>query len=234
MPFLSTIHNSNTGEFKAFVWPRSTESMSAAPLFALSVGFLYLVQLRRKKLQGKKGKSSYQSPLDIPNMDDVLLPPLPDPIVKLLQTSRLCFLATCCPKTPEPHLALINFTYIQSEEILVFCTRRDTKKFEQIIACPNVAILVHDFPHLHKLPAGTTHGSSYSITLNGRAIPLPKGSAEQETYRAMHLENNKDYSQFIVGEGIAVIIIKVNRARLCDINDKVVTWQGIRVNEALK
>jgi hypothetical protein len=42
--------------------------------------------------------------------------------------------------------------------------------------------------------------------------------------RALHLNSNPDYSQFIVGDEIAVIIIRIEKARMCDIHDRVSYW----------
>ena len=66
--------------------------------------------------------------------------------MSILQATRLCYLAT--HDNQEPHLSLMNFTYIQNREIIVLCTRRSTKKFKQLSANPKVAVLVHDFPHV--------------------------------------------------------------------------------------
>lgn len=192
----------------------------------VSVGILALLQGLRKRRETRRrevGSNKYPA-----YEDDFLLPPLPDAVVSLLQISRLCFLAT--QADGEPHLSLMNFTYCQSEELIIFCTRRNTKKYDQMLECPNVAILVHDFPHLATLPVGIQHGRSYSITLNGKAIPLPR-AAVSERYRQIHLQNNQDYAQFIVGDDIAVILVKVNSARLCDIKDNVTQWSGVRVGE---
>ncbi len=84
--------------------------------------------------------------------------------------SRLCFLAT--QQEGEPHLSLMNFTYYQEEDIVIICTRRNTKKFAQLYRNPKVAVLIHDFPHLNNIPANqdnfeALHGKSWSITLNG-------------------------------------------------------------------
>ena len=42
-----------------------------------------------------------------------------------------------------------------------------------------------------------------------------------ERYRAIHLAANRSYSQFIVGEDIAIITVNLQRARVCDVNDRV-------------
>lgn len=156
--------------------------------------------------------------------DGYVQPPLPEAIVKLLLASRLCFLAT--QADGEPHLSLMNFTYYQAEELIIFATRRNTKKFDQMMECNSVAILIHDFPHLHESEKTTSHGKSYSITLNGVSLALPEGSEEEKLYREIHLKNNPDYAQFIVGPEIAVVLVKVDRARLCNIKDQVTTWSS--------
>lgn len=87
--------------------------------------------------------------------------------------------------------------------------------------------LVHDF---------TTHADEdnndysplenrprYSITLNGR-VHVETGE-RAERYRQIHLAHNTSYSQFIVGEGIAIITVHLQRARVCDVNDRVSHYQ---------
>lgn len=158
-------------------------------------------------------------------------PPLPVPIVNVLSVTRLCFLAT--QSEGIPHLSLMNFTYYQNEEIIIMCTRRDTKKFGQISCCPNVAILFHDFNQLASdvtqsnkesssvLKHGTNRGS---VTLNGGVRVCPSGSAEEARYKSIHLENNRDYAQFIEGDDKSVILVHISGAQLCNIQDKVVNY----------
>ncbi len=45
-------------------------------------------------------------------------------------------------------------------------------------------------------------------------------------YREIHLKNNPDYAQFIKGDEIAVMKVQVERARMCDINDRVCYWSA--------
>ena len=44
--------------------------------------------------------------------------------------------------------------------------------------------------------------------------------------RNMHLENNPNYGQFIVGRDIAVLIIRIDKARMCDVQDRVSYWNA--------
>ena len=161
---------------------------------------------------------------DVINNIDSYRPPLPEYIVKMLYAARLCTLATATADG-FPHLSLMNFTYHQLEEIIILSTKRATRKFDQIIKNPEVAILINDFPMLHEEEKKQLSGRTGSITLNGWAVPLDDDTVESEKYRKMHSENNSDYTQFICGDDIAIIIIRINTARICDINDKVKHWK---------
>jgi hypothetical protein len=49
---------------------------------------------------------------------------------------------------------------------------------------------------------------------------------DEERYRAFHRKMNPGYDQFIVGEDIAVLAVRIEKARICDINDKVKHWSA--------
>ena len=153
------------------------------------------------------------------NYEIDVTPPLPNEAVNILQISKLCHLATCTDN--EPHLALMNFTYYQSDEVIILCTRRNTKKYFQLLNCKKVAILVHDFPHIE---TENQYNQTFSITLNGVVSLLQDTDESSIKYRKIHLMKNPKYEQFIVGDDIAVIIVKIDSARICDIKDKVTYW----------
>lgn len=53
--------------------------------------------------------------------------------------------------------------------------------------------------------------------------------------RQIHLRSNPEYAQFIEGDDIAVIKVTVEKARMCDINDRVSYWntkQGITCSDS--
>ena len=83
--------------------------------------------------------------------------------------------------------------------------------------------LVHDFAtHVDEVNhdySSVGGRPKYSITLNGR-VRVEEG-ALAERYRKVHLAHNPAYSQFIVGEDIAIITVHLQRARVCDVNDRV-------------
>jgi len=157
--------------------------------------------------------------------DGYVSPPLPDDVVRLLMASRLCHMATQS-EDREPHLSLMNFTYYQPEEVIIMCTSRKTTKYEQIKNVPNVAILIHDFPHLKLGQDDSLCGRSFSITLKGRASIMDEDSKEEAKFRKIHMERNPDYAQF--SRRGAVIVVRVEKARLCDVQDNVTTWEAGR------
>lgn len=200
--------------------------------FVLPVtGFLLITTLilvvKYYQSNGLKAKKKNDNGNDDNDMNSyVVYPPLPNQVVKLLMASRLCFLATQTNNN-DPHLSLMNFTYFQAEEILIMTTRKNTKKYDQMKQNKSVAVLIHDFPNLD-VDKDKTDGNTVSITLNGFSSII-NDEIIANTYRNIHLQNNPDYKQFI--EGNEVIIIRIEKARICDIKDKVTHWDA---KEAIK
>ena len=60
--------------------------------------------------------------------------------------------------------------------------------------------------------------------MNGAARVCEEGSDEEKELRQLHLSNNVDYRQFIVGKNVAVIAVEIERARICDVHDHVSYW----------
>jgi hypothetical protein len=166
----------------------------------------------------------------------LIKPPLPFHVVRLLEASQLCFLSTS--HNNDPHLSLMNFTYYQPDEVIILCTKRETKKFRQIVKSNTVALLIHDFPHLKldedaKSEQGrprTESGKTYSITLNGTCEVTTGLYAEK--LRTIHLEANPEYAGFIKEApdstpncpSPAVLVVRIESARLCNFKDKVEHW----------
>jgi hypothetical protein len=149
----------------------------------------------------------------------------------------------------------------EPSEVMVISTQRKTKKFDILTENENVALCVcwvpaatsHALRHTaadRRMPGRLVHDFAthndesnfdyellnnrprYSITLNGR-VRVEEGELA-ERYRQIHLGSNAGYSQFIVGEDIAIITVHLQRARVCDVNDRVAhftrdgsTWQEL-------
>jgi hypothetical protein len=122
----------------------------------------------------------------------------------------------------------MNFTYYKQDQQLIMTTRLDTKKADNLKRNGKVSVLIHDFPTLKTTPSSdTSHfGQTYSITLTGVATILPNGTKESEMLRELHIKNNPMSATFIRGEGIGVVVIDVEEARICDVLDNVTTWKA--------
>lgn len=162
-------------------------------------------------------------------------PPLPESVVALLLSTRLGYLSTATTEAEgragsTPHLSLMNFTYVRGDEVIIMTTRKNTQKYQNLLSYSRVALLVHDFPTQRgtteeQLSRGGGYNRTYSITLYG-TVRMPDDPQQEERYRQIHLENNPSSQCFIVGDGIAVLVICVESARLCNAEDKVTTWSA--------
>lgn len=164
--------------------------------------------------------------------DRVLRPPLPDVVARMLESASLAYLTTSTIDPggeSSPHVSLMRFSYLSDESVIVISTAKKTKKYLQMKRSPQVAMLVHDFPNAGRgaepvepgeRPAAS--GATVSITLNGLAV-IEEGP-EAERHRALHLQANPGYEQFIVGENIAIVAIFVHTARICNVRDEVQHW----------
>jgi nitroimidazol reductase NimA-like FMN-containing flavoprotein (pyridoxamine 5'-phosphate oxidase superfamily) len=162
-------------------------------------------------------------------------PPLPSTVLHVLSRSRFCYLATS--EENSPHLCLMCYTFIEQLDLgsgcFIMSTKRATKKFTALTTNPRVAVLVHDFhsselkndesTDTSGLQPSSRHGT-YSVTVYGVCEILSGDEADK--MRAQHAERNPDYRQFIFGEDVAMISIKPETARICDINDNVQTWNS--------
>jgi hypothetical protein len=90
----------------------------------------------------------------------------------------------------------MNFTYHRPTEQIIFTTRRNTRKTLNLVENPQVAILLHDFPHLRS--EGGNDGSTFAITLYGKAVVLEDDTKLSKALRARHLEHNPNQVGLLV------------------------------------
>lgn len=87
---------------------------------------------------------------------------LPPEVVQCLENARFLHLATCVDNMP--HVSLMNYTYLPSSPysdgspVIVMTTNPASKKMNNLVANPNVSLLVHDCKHLFS----PTHPSPFS------------------------------------------------------------------------
>lgn len=142
---------------------------------------------------------------------------LPTEVVQCLENARFLHLATCTDNVPN--VSLMNYTYLPSSPysdspVIIMTTNLASRKTTNIVANPNVSLLVHDWVS-HRPPTqgrrmsggsptpetrsslatlllnlNTSAVSSISATIGGAARIAPIGSEEEKFYVAQHLENN--------------------------------------------
>jgi general stress protein 26 len=193
----------------------TTSSLLPAALFvipALAVFFRNIIIRRQRALDDESLRGHCET-----SSIDPLHPPFPLVVQKLLQSSRLAYLSTFDADAGTSHLCLMRFTYFSSEEVIIMSTNRYTKKYEMLKKQRGVAVLVHDFG------GGDNTNGNHSITLNG-TCSIIEDVERMERYRKAHLAQNPDYPQFIVGEEIAILVVDVRTARICNIEDRVIQW----------
>ena len=173
------------------------------------------------KIQSKRRKR--RGTADV--QETSLRPPFPQPIVDLLQSACLCHMGVTL-EDGKTHLCLMNFTYVPEDEIIILTTRRNTTKYQAIEKLDLVTLLIHDFPtDKASRAADTGYTKTHSITLYGNVSILSGDDAEE--MRSKHLKRHgENYSQFIIGENIAVLRVDVSSAKLCNIKDEVTTWEA--------
>ncbi|TJX15183.1 pyridoxamine 5'-phosphate oxidase family protein [Tissierella creatinini] len=133
-------------------------------------------------------------------------------IIKLLQGEKVCTLATC--KDNEPYLSLMNFTFDEESQRIILSSRRNSKKFENILSNREVSLLIHnDNP-------GTPLEDIVSVTINGKAY---EEDAQRDYYQKLHTTKHNNRHQFIIGDEIAILLVSIDKIHTSDIHDQVTT-----------
>jgi hypothetical protein len=156
---------------------------------------------------------------------DTVRRPFPPAWVAVLSSARLSYLATVSASDgglPVPHLSLMAMSFLDDAElgaIFIFSTRRDTKKFENLMRNPTCCILSHDFaPRAEGGGDARLHGS-LSITCTGTVRVL--SGAEEARLRAEHLRRQPaHYRHFIEGDA-AVVVLPPETAQAVGESDRV-------------
>ncbi len=137
---------------------------------------------------------------------------MPVEVEKFLNTENFCFLATSYQD--DPHVCLMNFTYLAAEELIILSSRKDTTKVNHITKNSAVSLLFYSL--------GESGEMQMSCTLNGSATLV--SPASDTHYRNYHYKKHPHMGAFIIGENISVITVRIHHAALADVEDKVRTW----------
>ena len=156
--------------------------------------------------------------------------PFPPAWLAVLSSARLSYLATASLQggVAVPHLSLMCVSFFEDASlgaVFVFSTRRDTQKFENLVANPRVSILSHDFAAAAAVVGGGGGADarlrgSLSITCLG-TVQILAGD-EEARLRAEHLHRQPaHYAHFIAGEHIAVCAVAPESAQAVGESDRV-------------
>jgi general stress protein 26 len=129
---------------------------------------------------------------------------IPKEIKTLLKNNKLCSMATCCNE--KPYLSLMNFTYLESENVVILSSRKNSKKYTNIQKNKNISLLIFS--------------TNKSATFLGTALTLKTGDNKEDYYRKIHIKNC-EMPQFILGENINLIIFKIEEVIVSDREDNV-------------
>ena len=137
---------------------------------------------------------------------------IPKEVINLLKTEKFCFLATS--HRDQPHVCLMNFTFMEDDGLIILSSREKTTKVDHIRRNPSVSLLLYNL--------GKSKDASLSVTLNGKATIV--NNADETRYREMHYRKNSDMSSFIKGDNILIIAVNIDHGLIADSRDSVFEW----------
>ncbi len=132
----------------------------------------------------------------------------------LLKNEKLCTLATCVDN--NPYVSLMNFTYVEEENKVILSTRRNSKKYDNIVINKKISLLLFSI------------SSGLSATFLGTAMTTE--GKEEKRYREMHMQKN-NMPQFILGEDIGLIVFNIEQIIISNRQDQVTYINDVGVTE---
>jgi nitroimidazol reductase NimA-like FMN-containing flavoprotein (pyridoxamine 5'-phosphate oxidase superfamily) len=129
---------------------------------------------------------------------------IPKNVKELLKNEKLCTLATCVEN--NPYVSLMNFTYVEDENRVILSTRRNSKKYNNIIQNKKISLLLFSL------------SSGLSATFLGTAMPIE--GEEEKRCRELHMKKN-NMPQFILGDDIGLIVFNIEQIIVSDRQDQV-------------
>jgi nitroimidazol reductase NimA-like FMN-containing flavoprotein (pyridoxamine 5'-phosphate oxidase superfamily) len=118
----------------------------------------------------------------------------------LLASQRLAVLAT--QRGGQPYGSLVSFAATQDMREILFATTRATRKYENLLAEPRVALLIDNRSNkesdIHEATA---------VTATGRAEEL--AGADREVYLDLYLRKHPYLRDFVLSPTCALLRVKV-------------------------
>ena len=125
-------------------------------------------------------------------------------VKNLLKNEKLCTIATCVEN--KPYLSLMNFTYVEGENKVILSTRRNSKKYHNILKNKQISLLLF------------SSDSELSATFLGTAKTI--AGKKEKLYREMHMNKN-NMPQFILGDHIGLVVFSIEQIIVSNKQDQV-------------
>ena len=137
---------------------------------------------------------------------------IPETLLTLLEKEKLCFLSTSYQD--QPHVSLMNFTFLKDKGLIVLTSRADTTKVTYMKRNPAVALLFTHFSGGERPPVScTVYGTAQVVDTH-----------RSHVYREAHLLRHPGMDAFILGDQIAVVTVSLRHVAMADIQDQVSNW----------
>jgi len=145
---------------------------------------------------------------------------LPEEFLFLAEHCQLCFLTTCNDNTPDIHIMF--FTYHPEDNVIILTTKKD-KKYEDIVANPNVSILLHSFEGRASTQCSFQDQRPASATVYSKAF-FPEDIMDKD-YRLWQINAHPKWGDAFRGQDKVVIAFPVEKLLIVDVKGKVTRWQ---------
>ena len=136
-----------------------------------------------------------------------------DKMQEVLQSQSMCVLATVADG--KPHCSLMAYVFAPEERSIIMVTHRNTKKFQNVIANPQVSLLIDT-----RLQDGDEKRSYLkALTVKGWCETI-ESQSESDRLKQLLLKSNRHLSEFVSHPEAAVIGVKVSSLQLLEgVND---------------
>lgn len=130
-----------------------------------------------------------------------------------------------------------------SDDYIIFATFEDSDKYQNMLSNPSISLLFHDWIAANNLSMmkhnlfekksnasklenflqelNQTELNQISATITGKAEIINPLTEESSYYKKLLLRANPDADVFILGENTAVVKVKMQRAKVTDIENNV-------------
>jgi hypothetical protein len=123
-------------------------------------------------------------------------------IARLFEEQRLATLATM--SRDAPYCNLVAFTPSDDLQNILFCTPRTSTKYANLVANPNVSLLIDS-----RTRSGSDPQAGMAVTALG--VVLQEASKNADTLKGKHAGRHAQFSDFIYSPDCELVQVRVQR-----------------------